>query len=78
MKARAIVTLSNENAPAASGPLAHPRPAADAAVGAAHGRQPAVLLAPSPAPDEPAVLGLRAHRVDLTRRRNNRSPEREE
>jgi hypothetical protein len=24
------------------------------------------------------VLGLRAHRVDLTRRRNNRSPEREE
>ena len=33
------------------------------------------LLLPS---DEPAVLGLRAHRVDLTRRRNNRSPEREE
>ena len=24
------------------------------------------------------LLGLRAHRVDLTRRRNNRSPEREE
>jgi hypothetical protein len=28
--------------------------------------------------DEPALLGLRAHRVDLTRRRNDRSPEREE
>jgi hypothetical protein len=38
----------------------------------------AVLPAPSPASDEPAVLGLRAHRVDLTRRRNNRSSEREE
>jgi len=39
----------------------------------------AVLHAPRPLPsDEPAVLGLRAHRVDLTRRRNNRSPEREE
>jgi hypothetical protein len=28
--------------------------------------------------DEPAVLGLRTHRVDLTRRHNDRSPEREE
>jgi hypothetical protein len=28
--------------------------------------------------DEPALLGLRAHGVDLTRRHNDRSPEREE
>jgi hypothetical protein len=77
MKARAIVTLSNENAPAASGPLAHPQSAADAAVGAATAASRAVLLAPSLPSDEPAVLGLRAHRVDPTRR-NNRSPEREE
>jgi hypothetical protein len=28
--------------------------------------------------DEPAVLGLCAHRFDLTRRHNDRSPEREE
>jgi hypothetical protein len=37
----------------------------------------AVLRARPLPSDEPAVLGLRAHRVDLTRR-NNRSPEREE
>jgi hypothetical protein len=78
MKARAIVTLSNENAPAAFRPSAHPQPAADAAVWAATAASRAVLLAPSLPSDEPAVLGLRAHRVDLTRRRNNRSPEREE
>jgi hypothetical protein len=78
MKARAVVTLSNENAPAAFRPSAHPQPAADAAVGPP--RPPAgPFYSPRPLPsDEPAVLGLRAHRVDLTRRRNNRSPEREE
>jgi hypothetical protein len=79
MKARAIVTLSNENAPSRSRPPCTPavprqrfrrgRP-----------RPPAGPFCPRrPLPsDEPAVLGLRAHRVDLTRRRNNRSPEREE
>src|SRR5215203_4206443 len=37
------------------------------------------FCSPRPLPsDEPAVLGLRAHRVDLTRRHNDRSPEREE
>ena len=67
MKARAIVTLSNENAPSRFRPSAHPQPAADAAVGAAHGRQPGRSARPVPCPpDEPAVLGLRAHRVDLT------------
>jgi hypothetical protein len=79
MKARAIVTLSNENAPSRFRPSTHPQAAADAAVGAAHSRQPGRSARPVPPPsDEPAVLGLRAHRVDLTRRRNNRSPEREE
>ena len=78
MKARAIVTLSDENAPAAFRPSAHPQPAADAAVGAAHGRQPGRSAHPALPSDEPAVLGLRAHRVDLTRRRNNHSAEREE
>jgi hypothetical protein len=77
MKARAIVTLSNENAPAAPGHQYTRRPA-NAAVGAAHGRQPGCVARPSSASDEPAVLGLCAYRVDLTRRRNNRSPEREE
>jgi hypothetical protein len=78
MKVRAIVTLSNENAPSRFPALSAPQPAADAAVGAATAASRAVLLAPSLPSDEPAVLGLRTHRLDLTRRRNNRSPEREE
>jgi hypothetical protein len=78
MKARAIVTLSNENAPSRFSALAHPQLAADAAVGAARAASRAVLLAPSMPSEEPAVLGLRAHRLDPTRRRNNRSLEREE
>jgi hypothetical protein len=79
MKARAIVTLSNENAPSRFRPSAHPQPAADAAVGAAHGRQPgrSARAVPCP-PTSQRCSGLRAHRVDLTRRLNNRSPEREE
>jgi hypothetical protein len=50
MKARAIVTLSNENAPAAFRPSAHPQTAADAALGAAHGRQPGRSARPVPCP----------------------------
>jgi hypothetical protein len=79
MKGRAIVTLSNKVAPSRSRPSAHPQPPADAAVGAAHGRQPGRSACPRPLPsDEPLVLGLCAHRVDLTRRHNDRSLEREE
>jgi hypothetical protein len=77
MKARAIVTLSNENAPSRSRPSAPAAPA-NASVGAVYGRQPGRSAHPALPSDEPAVLGLRAHRVDLIRRRNNRSPEREE
>jgi hypothetical protein len=50
MKARAIVTLSNENAPAAFRPSAYPQPAADAAVGAGHSRQPGRSARPVPRP----------------------------
>jgi hypothetical protein len=79
MKGTAAVTLSNENGLSRSRPSSTPAAHADAAVWGRL-RPPAgpfcsPLLLPS---DEPAVLGLRAHRVDLTRRRNNRSPEREE
>jgi hypothetical protein len=79
MKARAIVTLSNENAPSRFPALCTPaarRPCRRRG----RPRPPAgPFCSPRPQPsDEPAVLGLRAHRVDLTRRRNNRSPEREE
>ena len=51
MKARAIVTLSNENAPSRFPALCtHPQPAAGAAVGAAHGRQPGRSARPVPCP----------------------------
>jgi hypothetical protein len=79
MKARAIVTLSNENAPSRSRPSAPPaaprqrfrrgRPRPPAGPFCSPHLQP---------PDGPTVLGLYAPRVDLTRRRNNRSHEREE
>jgi hypothetical protein len=91
MKGTAAVTLSNENGPSRSRPSAHLQPPADAAVRAAHSRQPGRSGHPDPcrptarradAPawssDEPALLGLRAYRVDLTRRDNDRSTEREE
>ena len=79
MKGTAAVTLSNENGLSRSRPSAHLQPTPTPPYGAVYGRQRAVLLTPLLLPSyEPAVLGLRAHRVDLTRRRNNRSPEREE
>jgi hypothetical protein len=77
MKARAAVTLSNENGPSRSRPSAHLQPPLTPPYGATHGRQPGRSARPAPAIHEPAVLGLRAHRVDLTRH-NDRSPEREE
>ena len=78
MRARAIVTLSNENAPSRFPALCTPAARRRRRRRAAHGRQPVRSAHPALPSDEPAVLGLRAHRVDLTRRRNNRSPEREE
>ena len=79
MQGTTAVTLSNENGLSRSRPSAHLQPPADAAVWGRlrppAGRSAHPALPPS---DEPAVLGLRAHRVDLTRRRNDRSPEREE
>jgi hypothetical protein len=77
MKARAAVTLSNENALSRSRPCAHLQASPTPPHGAAYGRQPGRSAHPALPSDEPAVLGLRAHRVDLTRR-HNRSPEREE
>ena len=78
MKARAIVTLSNENAPRRFPALCTPA-ARRRRRRRGRPRPPAgPFCSPLLPADEPAVLGLRAHRVDLTRRRNNRSPEREE
>ena len=79
MQGTAAVTLSNENGLSRSRPWHTCRPPPTPPYGAVYGRQPGRSARPVPCPpDEPAVLGLRAHRVDLTRRRNNRSPEREE
>jgi hypothetical protein len=78
MQGTAAVTLSNENGLSRSRPSAHLQPPPTPPYGAVYGRQPGRSAHPALPSDEPAVLGLRAHRVDLTRRRNNRSPEREE
>jgi hypothetical protein len=68
-------------------PSPHLQPPADAAVRAAYGRQPGRTArtvscrptarradVPAWSSDEPALFGLRAHRVGLTRRHNDRSP----
>jgi hypothetical protein len=79
MQGTAAVTLSNENGLSRSRPSGIPAAPADAAVWGRLRPPAGPFCSPRPLPsDEPAVLGLRAHRVDLTRRRNNRSPEREE
>jgi hypothetical protein len=52
MKRTAAVTLSNENGPSRSRPSAHPQPPADAAVEAAHGRQPRGSARPVPLPSD--------------------------
>jgi hypothetical protein len=77
MQGTAAVTLSNENGLSRSRPSAHLQPPPTSPYGPSTATSRAVLFTPA-LPSEPAVLGLRAHRVDLTRRRNNRSPEREE
>jgi hypothetical protein len=78
MKGMAAVTLSNENGLSRSRPSAHLQSTPTPPYGPSTAASRAVLLTPSPALRRTSVLGLRAHRVDLTRRRNNRSPEREE
>jgi hypothetical protein len=79
MRGTAAVTLSNENGRSRSRPSAPPAAPADAAVWGRLRPPAGPFCSPSPLlSDEPAVLGLRAHRVDLTRRPNDRSPEREE
>jgi len=91
MKGAAAVTLSNENGPSRSRPSHIPAAASTPPYVPPTAASRAVLLAPAPchptvrradgpawSSDEPAVLGLRASRVDLTRRPNDRSPEREE
>jgi hypothetical protein len=78
MQGTADVTLSNENGLSRSRPSAQPAAPADAAVWGRLRPPAGPFCSPAPPSDEPAVLGLRAHRVDLTRRRSNRSPEREE
>jgi hypothetical protein len=78
MQGTAAVTLSNENGLSRSRPSSTPAAPPTPPYGAVYGRQRGRSAHPALPSDEPAVLGLRAHRVDLTRRRNNRSPEREE
>ena len=68
MQGTAAVTLSNENGLSRSRPSAHLQPPPTSPYGAVYGRQPGRSAQPALPSDEPAVLGLRAHRVDLTRR----------
>jgi hypothetical protein len=79
MEGTAAVTLSNENGLSRSRPSSHLQPPPTPPYRGRLRPPAGPLCSPRPLPsDEPAVLGLRAHRVDLTRRHNDRSPEREE
>jgi hypothetical protein len=71
MQGTAAVTLSNENGLSRSRPCARLQASPTPPYGAVYGRQPGRSAHPAQPSVEPAVLGLRAHRVDLTRRRNN-------
>jgi hypothetical protein len=76
MKGRAAVTLSNENGLSRSRPSGHLQPPLTPPYGAVYGRQPGRSVHPRPPTNQ--RCSAYAHRVDFTRRRNNRSPEREE
>jgi hypothetical protein len=88
MTPRPAVTLSNENGSSRSRPSHTFSPPSTPPYGPPTAGRQAVLLGP-PLPSDheagcpagsfgkPAVLGC-AHRVDLTHRHNDRSPEREE